>query len=258
MHAWLKKHFPRIDREVSRFADWATALGILAVALVAAMTWAASSISDLAQHGWGAVVFAGLGMACLIVLSISAGAIAWRWFYPLPTQQDSELYLPTVTTSPPTLQAGLYVSDVRFTFADLAKDRHSELTMRAFNGTGRVVEFSSVSGQIKFNAPNNTNPAQMGTLPTPSLHPEMARVGFPLQEWFLMLSQRVPAAEADKLLTMLESDTPIQLLLNELKIEVFAQDERNKIERIKLWHGVSYKKEHGFGQIISAVVNITT
>jgi hypothetical protein len=72
-------------------------------------------------------------------------------------------------TPPAAIRDGLYVGEISFTFADLEKDRHSELIMRVFNGTGNVVELFSLLGQVKFNASNNTDPDRMGTLPTPAL-----------------------------------------------------------------------------------------
>ena len=51
----------------------------------------------------------------------------------------------------------MFSKDLR-ELAHLEKDRHSELTMCVFNGTGRVVEFHNLQGQVKFNAPNNTDP----------------------------------------------------------------------------------------------------
>jgi len=108
----------------------------------------------------------------------------------------------------PTLNASLNVRDIRFSFADLKEDRHSELIIRVFNGSGRIVELSNVSGQIKFAAPNNNDPFRMGVLPTPSTRPVQ------LREWVLMLSQRVPNVEAVKLLRMIEGDVTINFDLS--------------------------------------------
>jgi hypothetical protein len=157
---------------------------------------------------------------------------------------------------PHALGPDLYVSDIRFTFGELENDRHSELTIRVFNGTGHVVEVSNLSGRIKFNAPNSTDPSRMGELPTPALRPDTARTVAQSNEWFLILTQRVPAAEADKMLAMLKSDIPIHFDLSGLKIDIFAQDNRNNIEKLPLWHGVSYSRGNGFGRIISAAANI--
>jgi hypothetical protein len=159
--------------------------------------------------------------------------------------------------SSPTLAAGLYVSDIRFTFADLEKDRHSEISMRVFNGTGNTVEFSSISGRIKFSASTSADQSRSGDLPTPSPRPDMATLATPFQEWLLILTQRVPAAEADKLLAMLEAHIPIHFNLSELTIEVSAQDDRQNVARLPIWAGVSYNLGSGFGQIISASMRIT-
>ena len=159
--------------------------------------------------------------------------------------------------SSPTLRAGLYVSDIRFTFASLEKDRHSEISMRVFNGTNRVIEFCSLSGHIKFNAPNNADPSRTGDLPTPSVRPDMAQMIDPLQEWLLILSQRVPAVEADKLLAMLAADTPIHFDLSGLAINVRAQDDRQNVERLPIWGGVSYSHGNGFGQIVYLTAHMT-
>jgi hypothetical protein len=144
---------------------------------------------------------------------------------------------------------------MRFTFADL-KDRYSELTMRVFNGTGRVVEFSGhITGRIKFSAPNNTDPSRLGDLPTPAMRSDTERTVAQLKEWLLILTQRVPAVEADKLIAMLEADIPIHFDLSELTIGVFSQDDRNKVERLPILSGVSYSLGNGFGMIIRGKIN---
>jgi hypothetical protein len=155
-------------------------------------------------------------------------------------------------TSSPSLAAGLYVSDIRFTFADLEKDRYSEISMRVFNGTGNTVEFSSIAGRIKFSASTSADQSRSGDLPTPSPRQDMATLVTTFQEWLLILTQRVPAAEADKLLAMLEADIPIHFNLTELTIEVCTQDDRQNVVRLPIWAGMSYNPRIGFGQIISA------
>jgi hypothetical protein len=145
------------------------------------------------------------------------------------------------------------VADIRFTFDKLKKDRHSELSMRVFNGSGRVVEIGNVSGQIKFNARNNTDPTRMGDLPTPALHPDVKRAAVQLEEWLLIFAQHVPSTEADKLLAMIRAKIPMHFELGELNIEVFPQKDRSKVERLPLWDGVSYRAGLGFGRIVATV-----
>jgi hypothetical protein len=197
---------------------------------------------------------AGLLLGIIIAL-FGCVAVAWHFMriegfvlqWPIQRKQASS----------PTLAAGLYVSDIRFTFADLEKDRHSEISMRVFNGTGNVVEFSSIAGHIKFSASISADQSRMGDLPTPSPRPDMVRLAAPFQEWLLILNQRVPAAEADKLLAMLEADIPIHFDLNRLMIAVCAQDDRQIVVRLPIWVGVSYSRDRGFGQIINASMRIT-
>jgi hypothetical protein len=88
----------------------------------------------------------------------------------------------------------------------------------------------------------------MGELPTPAMRADTERTVAQLKEWLLILTQRVPSAEADKLIAMLEADITILFDLSELTIEVCAQDDRNKVER-------SYSRGHGFGMIVCSIMN---
>jgi hypothetical protein len=85
MRPWLKKHFPFIDENVDRIGYWA-GFGALVWTIMSAII---SSISSISQYGWGAVVLAGLGVACIFVLVISICLIAWRYFNPLPPLKPS-------------------------------------------------------------------------------------------------------------------------------------------------------------------------
>ena len=161
---------------------------------------------------------------------------------------------PLVTQTKPKLESGLYVGEIRFSTGEITTDRHTEITMRVFNGTGRTVEFERVSGHITFNAPNNADPALMGELPTPSAGSDMKLSVHPLTEWLLIFAQRIPSAEADKIVAMLERDTPIHLDLRSLAIEIKSGEERGKLP---LWSGVSYNTKYGFGRIIHGVAKIS-
>ncbi len=211
------------------------------------------SVGAFLNSGWGTFTSFVVGMAILgysIHRGLRTGNISLDSTLAEPIVQGNQL------ATPPSLQKGLYVCDIRFTFADLQSDRHSELTMRVFNASGRVVAISGLSGHIKFNAPNNVDPSRMGVLPTPAMHPDTERTVTQLREWLLILTQRVPAAEADKLVEMLEADVPILFDLSELIIEVSAQDGASKAERLPIWSGVSYSRGHGFGMIISGIMEV--
>ena len=69
------------------------------VTLVSALgTWAASTIEPVSNLGWGAVVFAGVGAACVLLILTAVNLFAWRYFKPLPASENPVL----ITTQPST------------------------------------------------------------------------------------------------------------------------------------------------------------
>ncbi len=188
--------------------------------------------------------------------TLLVGIMIGVWLDTFVRRRERRIGEPMQNVAAPTLTVGLYVSDIRFNFTNL-NERHGEWSMRVFNGTGRAVEFSGLTGRIKFNAPNNTDPSCKGELPEPSARADMAQTVGPFKEWLIILSQRVPAADADKLSTMLAADTRILFNLDDLTIKVCAQDARQKIERLPIWGGVSYNRGFGFGQIVRATGHMT-
>lgn len=166
-----------------------------------------------------------------------------------------KIFPPTVTQKPPALRTGLYVGEIRFTTSELKTDRHMEISIRVFNGTGSTVDIGDISGKTTFSAPNSTDPNERGELPTPALRSDTSRISHPLSEWFLILSQRVPAAEADKIVSMVERKRPVHLDLTNLTINVASKDGQK--DSLPLWGGVSYAPEFGYGRIIHAVAHIS-
>lgn len=75
---------------VGRIADWTSLAQLVLAALSlcggsALLAWLASTIEPIMQYGWGAAVFAGLAAACLIILTLSVGAFAFRALVPSKT-----------------------------------------------------------------------------------------------------------------------------------------------------------------------------
>jgi hypothetical protein len=73
----------------------------------------------------------------------------------------------------------------------------------------------------------------------------------------LILNQRVPAKEADKILTLLRKEPAVDFDLSGLNIEIAARHEPTNVERLPLWHGVSYSRGYAIGRIISGKMNVT-
>lgn len=95
----------------------------------------------------------------------------------------------------------------------------------------------------------------MGELPTPTLRAEVARSVAQLQEWHLILDQRVPAMDADKILAMLKDDIPVSFDLSGLNVGVADRNKPKEIERLPTWHGFTCRRGFGFDRINSAPGN---
>ncbi|MDP2412256.1 MAG: hypothetical protein Q8M26_18475 [Pseudolabrys sp.] len=236
-------------------------------------SWVPHSLQYLFPIGWAAVVgtFASYrewiwteyGMFGICVIALVSALVASAAFALVAfaisklrgsksTHSGESGNLPIEPALPvPSLQKGLYVADVRIGLKTLEKDRHTEITLRVFNGTGRVVEFSSLSGFISFYPSNRKDDhLRRGVLPTPTVRSDVRRAVEPFEEWFLILAQRVPSDEADKLTSMLDANDTIIFELERLKIEAFAHSDDRKIEPIPMWYSMSYKKEFGFQKAV--------
>jgi hypothetical protein len=64
---------------------WWTVFGPIGV-LSVLMSGIATGFTSIAQYGLGAIVFAGVGAACVIMFAASALMVSWRYFSPLQKQ----------------------------------------------------------------------------------------------------------------------------------------------------------------------------
>jgi hypothetical protein len=80
------KIFQKIDEIVRRFVYWIAFFGLV----WAFMSWVATHITWVSKYGWGAVVFAGVGAACVVMLVVSGALVALRYFNPLPGQSNTD------------------------------------------------------------------------------------------------------------------------------------------------------------------------
>jgi hypothetical protein len=84
--AWIAPIVWFGDEIVRRVVYWAAFIALVS----APMSWVASYIEPIAKYGWGAIVFAGVGLACAITLVICGALVTWRYLHPLPKQPDDE------------------------------------------------------------------------------------------------------------------------------------------------------------------------
>jgi hypothetical protein len=80
-----REEFKKIDISLDRLGYWWTVFGPIGV-LSVLMSGIATGFTSIAQYGWGAIVFAGVGAACVVMFSASALMVSWRYFEPLPNQ----------------------------------------------------------------------------------------------------------------------------------------------------------------------------
>jgi hypothetical protein len=83
-----REGFEKNDISVDRLGYWWAVLGPTMV-LAVVMSAIAAGFTSIAEYGWGAIIFAGVGAACLIVFAASALMVSWRYFNPLPKQQTT-------------------------------------------------------------------------------------------------------------------------------------------------------------------------
>ncbi len=72
---------------VAWYANWSAVIGAGWLCL----TWIASYWDAIYQQGWGAVILAGLGATCLLLIAACSAMSAWRYFYPLPVRLHEPL-----------------------------------------------------------------------------------------------------------------------------------------------------------------------
>jgi hypothetical protein len=80
-----REEFEKSEISLDRLGYRWTVFGPIAV-LSVLMSGIATGFASIAQYGWGAIVFAGVGAACVMMFAASALMVSWRYFDPLPEQ----------------------------------------------------------------------------------------------------------------------------------------------------------------------------
>jgi hypothetical protein len=83
-----REEFNKTDISVDQLGYWWTIFGPMAM-LSVLMSGIAAGFTSIAQYGWGAIVFAGVGAACVIMFAGSAFMVSWRYLNPLPKQPST-------------------------------------------------------------------------------------------------------------------------------------------------------------------------
>lgn len=252
---WIKRH-------------WLSLLGVFAwlQPLWQAIKWLIGRGGDLdfvisrwSDPGWVGAVLSFLlsppPWMTIPLLIVGTALIAWDYFrhrnaapaLPTPLQvrpaNGDEIYSPTITRGPPPLLFGLYVADIGIDLSAVQTDHHGQISIRLFNGTGRTFDLAGLSGRITFRAGNliTGDPLMRGELPEPTIPSNTVKSVAPQTEWNLTLDQRFPSKEAPKVQDILRAH-PLHFDLTNLDIQIAWRDDPTKVERLKLWDGISYTR----------------
>jgi hypothetical protein len=205
------------------------------------------------QEGWNkwlaeswhpvlnAVIVATSSSTAKYVACFAAGVAAAMWL----------VYLKTSTKTAAmevSLANALYVGEIRISVEHIAKEHHSEISLRVFNGSGKPISLVSVSGQISFSGSGGA-----GKLPAPTVRPDSAKSAEPYQEWFLILNQRIPSEEATKLVATLENAGTIQFDAREINIEVSDGTDKSSLT---MWGVAANRTAVSYGRIVYVTGNI--
>lgn len=126
MLAWIKK-IPGLTKPFDNIGIWWAVFGPSGV-LSVIMSWAASGFEPVARYGWGAIVFAGVGAACVIMIAVSVLLIGWRYFHPLARQIENEDLGQQASTGADTQELNDRISDLTTTMVNLAKDSDARIS----------------------------------------------------------------------------------------------------------------------------------
>jgi hypothetical protein len=184
-----------------------------------------------------------------LLIASGVGLIIWDNRRTKPSAQsrllmnDDKLFPPALTQGPASLLFGLYVADIGINLNAVETDHHGELSIRLFNGTGRTLDFISLSGPITFKVPNliSGDPQMKGELPEPTTSSTTVRSAAPYTEWNLVLDQRFPSKEAKKIPVILRAHQ-LQFDLTLLNIQIAEHDDPKKVDRLDLWKGIRYER----------------
>lgn len=162
---------------------------------------------------------------------------------PPPSPGGDIIYSPTITRGPSALLFGLYVADISIGLKAVQSDHHGEIKIRLFNGTGRTLDLATLSGWLTFKAGNlvTSDPQMAGELPQPTISSKTSRTAAPQTEWNLIIDQRFPSKEADKIPAILRGH-PLNFDLTLLDIQIADHADPKKVERLELWKGIKYER----------------
>jgi hypothetical protein len=214
------------DEVVRRIVYWCAFIALVS----AAMSWVASYITPISQYGWRAVVFAGIGMACIITLAASGALAAWRYFNPLEQSSISEREAPAPrsTTRICHVRSSVY-------FDKLEEDRLIRLVLEFLNASAEEIALESANGHLSYVGIKGISDKTLHPVTWPDeRQPPRAK---PFDDLPIEFHQSPPPESIQSLLEQAHSGKPFSIKFHlQIKAKVLGTGE---IVEIRSWDGVS-------------------
>jgi hypothetical protein len=106
-----------LDAQINRIGYWSAFI----LLVWGVLSWIASRLAWLQAYGWPEAILVGLGATCAVVLCVSSGLAAWRYFRPLARQPDNP---PTTMTKNSLFETELGKIEERLSAAEVRIKRH--------------------------------------------------------------------------------------------------------------------------------------
>src|SRR3984893_2826747 len=242
----LKRHFSKIDRAIERFVYW---VGFFLL-LWSAMSWIAAYIPNIAQFGWAAVVFTGLGIACVVSLVISVGLIAWRYFSPMESGEtvvsSDDLHSKRIDWE----EKVIYVARIFVNVSQIEANHYVSIGAACVNLSNSELILGRILGTISL-----AYGSRMFALrPPPHIDAQnlSERTVAPRSEFTISLIQIIPGEHVSPLVEALNSGWVVEFDFNNLQLEL--SDSSGETLTAHLWEKISVQ----FTSVLPHVMRIVT
>jgi hypothetical protein len=148
------------------------------------------------------------------------------------------------------LNQGLYVAEIMLSLDRLSSDRHTEISIRLYNATGRTVLIDSIVGTVSFG---------IEKLPPPTLaSPADGRIPPFREPYYVVLDQTMSCTDADLVLRRIEDGETVEFYFDDLNISIREEAPDSRVERLKMWDGLKIERGIHCGRHVNLSGPVTT
>ena len=139
---------------------------------------------------------------------------------------------------------GLYVGTMNVDASRLGSDFYLEISIQGINATGGSISIGEVKGAIVARELTDDQSAAQIDLPQAAImHDRMSTHNIDnINQFFVVLYQRIPRTDAERFSTFLDNDGQINLYFGSLYITVRSVDDPLQFTRLPIWAGACLRK----------------